>query len=90
MARIRSCCKKRPPTRWRRRAMGDIPPALHGEMTVHLRVTAEGAVAELSVLTEPAVPASVRRVIEPALAGAVRNASRVPHAVTDSYFVLRY
>jgi hypothetical protein len=72
------------------RANGDIPPALHGELTVHLRVTAKGQVAELSVQAEPAVPAGVRRVVEPALAGAVRNASGIPHAVTDSYFVLRY
>jgi hypothetical protein len=29
------------------RNTGDVPPALHGELTVHLRVTAEGQVAEL-------------------------------------------
>jgi len=72
------------------RTNGDIPPALHGELTVHLRVTAEGQVAELSVQAEPAVPASVQRVVEPALAAAVRNARGIPHAVTDSYFILRY
>ena len=72
------------------RSNGDTPPALHGELTVHLRVTAEGQVAELCVLAEPAVPASVRRVVEPALAAAVRKARGIPHAVTDSYFILRY
>lgn len=72
------------------RAKGDVPSALHGELTAHLRVTAEGQVAELSVHAEATVPLSVQQVVELALASAVRNARGIPHAVTDTYFILRY
>jgi hypothetical protein len=71
------------------RNMGDVPPALHGELTIHLRVTAQGQVVELSVLADPAVPASARQVVELALAATVRNGKGIPHAATDSYFTLR-